>query len=63
MENVIEKVESKINELIKTQGIKKDNIDYLFKLVDIHKDIKNENYWKVKEEYYEIRRLWRSYER
>jgi len=63
MENVIEKVETKIDELIKTHGIKKENVDYLYKLVDIHKDLKNEEYWKVKEEYYEIRRLWRSYER
>lgn len=51
-ENVIEKVENKIQELITTEGVKKDNIDYLYKLVDIHKDLKNEEYWKVKEEKY-----------
>ena len=44
-------------------ALKKENIDYLYKLIDIHKDLKNEDYWKAKEEYYEIRRLWRSYER
>ena len=56
--NVIEKVENKINEIIDVEGIKKDNVDYLGKLVDIHKDLKNEKYWKKKEEYYnEIRKL------
>lgn len=61
-ENMLEKVEAKINQLITTDGVKKDNIDYLYKLVDIHKDLKNEDYWKIKEEKYndEIqRKLWR----
>ena len=31
------------------QGITMENIDILFKLVDIHKDIANEKYWKIKE--------------
>ena len=60
-ENVLEKVENKINELIGTEGVKREHVDYLYKLVDIHKDLKNENYWKVKEEKYndEIqRKLW-----
>lgn len=58
--NVLEKVESKINELVGTEGVKKENVDYLYKLVDIHKDLKNEKYWKVKEEKYndEIQRIW-----
>lgn len=51
-ENVLEKVESKINELVNVEGVKKENVDYLYKLVDIHKDLKNEKYWKVKEEKY-----------
>lgn len=29
-----------------------DNVDLLYKLVDVHKDISNEEYWKVKEEKY-----------
>lgn len=49
-ENLIEKVEDKIIQLINTDGVKRDNVDYLYKLVDIHKDLKNENYWKIKEE-------------
>jgi len=58
--NVLEKVENKITELINTEGVKKENVDYLYKLVDIHKDLKNENYWKVKEEKIndEIQRIW-----
>ena len=48
-DKLLEKVEKKISELITTNGIKKDNVDYIYKLVDIHKDLKNENYWKVKE--------------
>lgn len=50
--NVLEKVENKITELVNTEGVKRENVDYLYKLVDIHKDLKNENYWKVKEEKY-----------
>lgn len=64
-ETVLDKVENKITELINTEGLKRDNVEYLYKLVDIHKDLKNENYWKVKEEKYndEIRRLWCKNER
>ena len=51
-DNVLEKVENKINELVNTEGVKIENVDYLYKLVDIHKDLKNEKYWKVKEEKY-----------
>lgn len=34
------------------EGIQQDNIDDIGKLVDIHKDIENEEYWKKKEEVY-----------
>ena len=51
-EKALEKVESKIGEIINQEGVKKENVDYLYKLVDIHKDLKNEKYWKVKEEKY-----------
>jgi len=55
---ILEKVEEQI-ETIKSEGVNKENVDYLFKLVDIHKDLKNEKYWKIKEEKYndEIRKL------
>lgn len=51
-ENILEKVESRITQIINAEGVKRDNVDYLYKLVDIHKDLKNENYWKIKEEKY-----------
>lgn len=55
---VLEEVENQIK-LIKEEGVKPDNVEYLYKLVDIHKDIKNEDYWKMKEEKYndEIQRI------
>ena len=57
-EELLKEVEKKIKELTK-DGIRRENIDYIYKLQDIHKDIKNEKYWKVKEEKYndEIRRI------
>lgn len=61
-ENLLEKVENKITQVLNVEGLKKENVDYLYKLVDIHKDLKNEDYWKVKEEKYndeKLRKLWR----
>ena len=48
-EKVNEQVEEKINSLLK-DGIKQANVDYLYKLVDIHKDLANEEYWEKKED-------------
>ena len=58
LKETLEKVESQIKETIQ-DGVKRENIEYLYKLVDVHKDLKNEEYWKVKEEKYndEIRKL------
>ena len=56
-EEALEKVENQIKETIR-DGVKRENVEYLYKLVDIHKDLKNEEYWKKKGEYYdEIRKL------
>lgn len=38
---------------IKDMGITNTNVDSLYKLIDIQKDIENINYWKMKEEVYE----------
>lgn len=46
-EGLPEQIEEQIKK-IKTEGIKNTNIDYLFRLVDIHKDLSNETYWKEK---------------
>lgn len=52
MEQLKKDVEKQIDNIKKT-GITKDNLDSLYKLVDIHKDIENEEYWKKKGESYE----------
>ena len=44
-------LEVPIKEVIK-DGINLNNLDYLYKLVDIHKDVANEEYWMKKEEKY-----------
>jgi hypothetical protein len=48
-DKVKELVETKIEKLLET-GIQVGNIDYFGKLVDIHKDMENEEYWKIKKE-------------
>jgi reverse gyrase len=60
VDDLLKKVEEQVNELVKTEGVKRGNIEYLYKLIDVHKDIKNEEYWKKKEEKQndEIQRLW-----
>ena len=50
-----DEIKEKAEQAIKTvteQGINNNNIDFLFKVIDIHKDLCNEKYWEVKEEYY-----------
>lgn len=53
-QELIEQVENKIQEILNV-NIEQGNVDYLGKLVDIHKDIKNEEYWKEKEGIYKMR--------
>ena len=48
---LIEKTEQVIK-TVAEQGLNNNNIDFLYKAVDIHKDLCNEKYWKAKEEYY-----------
>lgn len=48
-EGIINGTENEMAQIL-NKGIKEDNVDYLYKLVDIHKDIKNEDYWKNKED-------------
>lgn len=49
-------VDNKIKEFI-SSDINANNLDALYKLVDIKKDFKNIEYWKKKGEMYEIRRI------
>lgn len=50
---VKEQVTDKIIEVIQ-EGINSANLDALGKLIDIHKDLSNEDYWKVKKEVYRM---------
>ena len=46
------KVKNETEKVIKNileQGIKPDNIDYLYKLIDVHKDVANEEHWDDEE--------------
>ena len=52
-EDVITKTKEEVEKLIKQvteSGLQIANVELLYKLIDIHKDINNEEYWKKKEE-------------
>ena len=52
-EDVLIKTKSEVERIIKQiieNGVITENIELLYKLMDIHKDIENEKYWKEKEE-------------
>lgn len=53
-ERVTKVVEDKIKKLMET-GIQVGNADYFSKLIDIHKDMENESYWKEKKEVMKMR--------
>lgn len=48
-EKLKEKVEEQINNILE-DGIQSSNLEALYKLVDIHKDLANVEYWKKEEE-------------
>lgn len=50
MPDVKEKLEHIIEDIAKN-GLQVSDIDLLYKIIDIHKDICNEEYWKVKEDF------------
>ena len=50
-EEITQQIEEKIKE-ISTEKVNTSNVDYLYRLVDIHKDLKNEEYWKEKIDMY-----------
>lgn len=54
MQSLKELVEAELREIVNT-GIQQENLDDLDKLIDIHKDIENEEYWKEKKEVYRMR--------
>ena len=60
MEKVNKQVENQIKNLSEN-GLDENNVDFLYRLIDIHKDIKNENYWKIKEDYMMYRNYGEDY--
>ena len=51
--NVLDKTKEEVERIIKQiteNGLQTANVEILYKLIDIHKDIENEKYWKEKEE-------------
>ncbi len=51
--DLIPKTKEEVEKLIKQiteSGLQVANVELLYKLIDIHKDINNEEYWKKKEE-------------
>lgn len=58
IEDLNKRVDNKLKEYSQTE-INSNNLDTIYKLIDIKKDIANIDYWKVKEEKYknEIRKL------
>lgn len=59
-EQVKSEVEKEIKSIMQT-GISENNIDLLYSLIDIHKDIENEEYWDCKKEVLGMR--YRDYDR
>lgn len=53
IEGLKEKIENGIKN-IADNGIEREELDTLYKLVDIHKDLENEEYWKKKKEVMEM---------
>lgn len=54
-ENVLIKTKSEVEKIIKKiteGGIHEEDVDLLYRLIDIHKDIENECYWKEELEMY-----------
>lgn len=54
VEKIVQDVETKLCE-VSSSGITQSNVDYISTLVDIHKDLKNEDYWNIKKEGIEMR--------
>lgn len=50
-EEITQQVEKQLEE-IANEKVSTNNIEYLYRLVDIHKDLANENYWKEKIDMY-----------
>lgn len=64
MEDTQKQTKEEVEKFIKgivSKGVSNDNLMNLYRAVDIHKDIANEEYWKIKEE--DIKMRYRNYGR
>lgn len=52
----------KIMKLIVDSGVSSNNLDYLYKLIDVYKDIENIEYWNMKEDNMRFRDYKKSFE-
>ena len=52
MRKMCEIIENELGKIAE-KGLTTSNIDTAFKLIDMHKDLKNVEYWDIKKEYYE----------
>lgn len=50
LDRVREAVEKPIDLILKS-GVSSNNLDYLYKLIDVYKDVENIEYWNAKEEH------------
>ena len=50
MDDLKKQVEEKIKEVYKEDGVQIENVKFIGELVDIHKDLANEEYWEKKKE-------------
>lgn len=50
LDRVREAIEKPIDLILKS-GVSSNNLDYLYKLIDVYKDVENIEYWNAKEEH------------
>lgn len=55
MEEQVKQESEKVIKSILEKGIKMENVDFLYKMVDIYKDISNIDYWDAKKEDMDMR--------
>lgn len=51
LKRIKEETERKLDDIMNQEGLQPHNIDMMYSLMDIHKDIANEEYWKEKGEH------------
>lgn len=63
--NILDKVKNAIEKpmkLIVDSGVSSNNLDYLYKLIDVYKDIENIEYWNMKEDNMRFKDYKRSFD-